>query len=157
MRLVGSERGSSLIELLVGGLIALIALGAIVSLQISAYRNQKADEDRFLAQAEAMQAMDLMARDIRASMGAAALAAGEITLQMSETSQITYTYRSATREVVRVEGGMARIIGTQVEQLAFYPEQNGTLRVEWLSRLPDGTTHLLISKATPRLQAPGSS
>lgn len=158
MRLFRSQRGSSLVELLVGGLIAMIALGAIIQIQITGYRNNQHDEERFLAQTEALLGLDRIAQDIRMSMGPESITAAGIVLKLSATRSITYTYNSATREVLREEDGIQRVVGTQVEQLAFYTEQDGrTLRVEWTARLSDGTSHVLISKASPRLLTGGSN
>lgn len=161
MRLIRSQAGSSLVEVLVGGLIALLALGAIIQIQITGYRNNKSDEDHFVLQSEALIALEQITKDIRMSSGTQEFTAGSnaVTLNMGGTRTIAYTYRGNTREVVRTEaGGAPKVIGTQVERIAFYPEQNGrTLRVEWLARTPRGLTYEMISRASPRLQTGGSN
>lgn len=152
MPLFRSQRGSSLIEMLVGGLIALIALGAIIQIQITAYRGSHADGERFAAQAEGLLGLDRITKDIRMSTQATLTGSG-ITLQQSEGRLISYIYRSESGVVIRTEGGVEQVIGTQVERLSFLPEQGGrSMRVEWLARLSDGSTHLLVSKASPRVQ-----
>lgn len=156
MRL-GSQAGSSLVELIVGGAIALIALGAIISMQISGYRYQQHDEDRFVVQMESANALDRIARDLRMASAVTGLSPGasDITLTVGGRT-VTYGHRSATGEVVRTENGAEQVVGHRVELLAFYLEGSGrTVRVEWLARLPDGTTYLLVTRAVPRVHPGG--
>lgn len=155
MRL-GSQAGSSLVELIVGGAIALIALGAIIAIQISGYRYQQSDEDRFAVQMESATALDRITRDLRMASAVTGLTSGEGNITLTVGGRTVTYHRSATGEVVRTENGAEQVVGHQVELLAFYLEgSGGTVRVEWLARLPDGTTYLLVSKAAPRVHPGG--
>ncbi|MFZ5825197.1 MAG: PilW family protein [Bacillota bacterium] len=151
-----SQAGSSMVELIVGGAIALIVLGVIISMQISGYRYQKNDEERFVVQMESATALDRLTRDLRMA-SAVTLGPGgsSITLAGSGAS-ISYSHSSGTGEVVRTENGVQQVVGQHVESLAFYLEGSArTVRIEWLARLPDGTTYLLVSRAAPRVYSGG--
>lgn len=156
MRL-GSQAGSTLVELIVGGAIALIALGVMISMQISAYRYQRSDEDRYVIQTESAAGLDILARDLRMASAVTELTPGGSSITLTVGSQtIAYSRHSEIGEVVRTQNGTEQVVGRQVELLAFYPEGSGrTVRVEWLARLPDGTTYLLVSKVSPRVSPGG--
>ncbi|MFZ5817986.1 MAG: PilW family protein [Bacillota bacterium] len=150
-----SQTGSSLIELLVGGAIALIAFGVIISMQIDSYRAYRSDELRFAVETEAATALDRITRDLRMASAVAGIGTSEVTLTVGG-QPVVYRHESGSQEVVRIEEGVERVIGRQVEQMGFFLEGDGrTVRVEWLARLPDGGTFLLISKASPRVRAGG--
>ncbi len=146
-----SQAGTSLIELLVGGAIALLAIGAIIQLQITAYRSQHADESLFLAQSEAMNGLDRIVRDIR--MASSISVAGSSVALHVDGAVVQYHLDTGTGQVIRTENGVDQALGGQVESLRFTEEGGGrTVRVEWLARLADGSTYLLESRASPRIQ-----
>jgi len=146
-----SQAGTSLIELLVGGAIALIAVGAVIQLQITAYRSQRVDEARFRAQSEAMIALDRLSRDIRMATEIS-VGGGSIAVRIGAET-IQYSLRTDTHQVIRTENTIDQVVGEQVESLTFTSELGGAqVRVEWLARLPDGSTYLLESTASPRIQ-----
>jgi Tfp pilus assembly protein PilV len=152
-RLLPSQAGSTLVELLVGSVIALVAIGALVQIQLTSYRSYQADTARFTAQAEASIALDRISRDIRMSSSAAFTDGGNSLTLTIDGQSVTYTYRSATRDVVRTQSGRDEVLGRNVERIAFFRETNGlTVRTEWTARLSDGAAYVVISQATPRVR-----
>lgn len=152
----GSQAGSSLIELIVGGAIALLALGVIIQMQISGYRYQQRDEDRFVVQMKSASALDHLSRDLRMASSAQFVQGGNSISLMVGGNAVVYSHNAASGQVVRSEDGLQQVIGQRVERIAFYTEGNGpTIRVEWMARLPDGTTYLLESRVSPRVHAGG--
>lgn len=145
------EEGTTLTELLVGSLIALITLGAIVALQITAYRSSGQDTARFEAQNEAGVGLEKLVRDLRMASAATFTDGGpEIELTVGAR---TIRYGQRDRQVVRTESGRDQVIGNQVEQLSFFNENGGrTVRVEWIARLPNGSAYVLTSSASPRIR-----
>lgn len=145
------EEGTTLTELLVGSLIAVIALGAIVALQIAAYRSSGQDTARFEAQSEAGVALEKVVKDLRMA-SAVTFTEGGTAIEL-KVGAPTVRYWQNGSQVIRSEGGRDQVIGNQVEVLSFYSENGGrTVRVEWIARLPNGTAYVLTSSASPRVR-----
>lgn len=150
-RRLRSQSGSSLIELVVGSAIALIVLGAAVSLQISTYRLHRADQVQFEAQLQASLAMEQIVRDLRA---AAAWSADEsrITIEIAaDAGEVRYVeYRlSESLDLVREEGGRSRAVAVGVSLLAFAPQADGSIQITIATTLADGQLYTLTSSVSP--------
>lgn len=148
-----SQAGSSLVELVVGAAIALIALGAILALQIRTYHFQRADSRRFVTQMEAVNALDRLVADLRTASAIEGLESGEgssITLVM-EGRRITYSFEADRDQVVRLEGGRSQILGQGVDSFHLVQTADRTIQIEWVGRLVNGGTYHVSSSGLPRL------
>lgn len=152
-RPIRDQDGSSLIELVVGGAISLIVLGAIISLQIRAYHFQHADDSRFRVQMEAANGLERIVQDVRSASQvilAGSDCTGELQLTVG-TQAITYRREAATQVVTRSEGGQPpRTIAERVECLRF-DQDGGTLSIEWRGAPAQGQTFTLTAKVSHRV------
>jgi len=147
-----NQEGSSLIELVVGGVIALIVVGAIISLQIDAYRYQHADSSRYEVQLEAANGLERIVQEVR-SATQVSLSGAECSGVLSLNADgvlLVYSRDPDSRRVMRSDPTGSRVIGEQVDCLAFR-EDRGTLEVTWTGAPANGSAFTLRSTVSPRV------
>lgn len=146
-----SEAGATLLELLVGSAVALIALGAIIRLLTGGYRAERLDQERYLAQSQASLAVEQIVRDVR-SAGAATLTEEGSLVLASGGRSIIYSFDPAAQLVSRSVDGVERPLGGRTQQVLFAREPDGrTIRLEWTACLPGEATYRIVSRAVPRV------
>lgn len=149
---LSNQSGLSLVELVAGSAIALIVLGAVVGLQIRAYRFQAADERFFVLQLEAANAVERMVQDIRTSSGAQVLGADcQMALMLSMDGETLTYVRTADGQVIRsTASGQVRTLGTETECLTFALTDGG-IAIEWTAAPAHGRSFTLRTTAAPRV------
>ncbi len=150
-RLKHDQRGATLIELLVGLAIGVMVLFAVTDLEISSWRLQVLDDDRFVKQSQASLVADRIASDVREAT-AVILVDGSAEIQLSQPAgTITYSFDASRGEVIRRSPSGSQLAGREILALAFARENDGkTVRAEITCRLRDGAQYRLISRAVPR-------
>lgn len=146
-------RGSTLVELLVGSAIALLALMAVANMEMSAWKYQKVDEARFAIRAESAATMDRLLAEVRQASRAAVPEPSVLTLELPGGT-VTYRWNKATGELLREDRAGQRQAGRQVADARFVLEAGGrTLLVDLKAVTTDGAEYRLTSRATLRIGA----
>jgi len=148
-----SQAGTSLIELVVGSAIAMLVLGAVVGLQVAAYRQSHADDVRYETQGAVALAMERIVQDLR--RGAYAEPSGSsLTVEMEddsgEVSTVHYWLASDSEELMRAEGAAVRSVAQGVVFLDFSTTDDDSTRIVIRARLADGQLYELTSLVAPR-------
>lgn len=148
-----SQSGTSLIELIVGTAIAVIVLGAVVGIQIAAYRMSRTGEARFAIQAEASLAMDRIVQDVRRSLDADAegsMLTLELETEAGDVTCVSYWLDDQTGALMRQEEeGDARTLARGVVLLEFAAQPDGAVAITIQAQLANDQRHELTTLARP--------
>lgn len=150
-RILRESRGATLVEMLVGISIMVLLLFAAADIEISAWRLQVQDEDRYMKQSHASLVADRFAADVRQAV-AVVLVDGADRVQFTlPTGQVTYHFDAARGEVIRQSAASSMVAGREIGALAFYREAGSrAIRIEVTAGLRDGSTYRVITRAVPR-------
>lgn len=148
-----SQAGATLIELVVGSAIALLVLGAVVGLQIAAYRQSRAEDVRYEAQGEAALAMERIVQDLRRSFYVepqGSILTVELEEDSGDVRRVRYWLEPETGELLRAEDGAVRTVARGVAFLDFSTTDEGSTRIVIHARLADDRLYELTSLVAPR-------
>jgi len=123
------QRGYTMVELLVGLLVGTIVLFAVADLEITAWRNRRAEEQRFTQRAEAVLAADQIVARVREArvLTVPGSPAVEVTIHPGAGVPVTYRFDQAAGTLIRSDG---RILASGVASAAFAAVDGGrTLRL----------------------------
>lgn len=152
-----SQDGMTLLELIVGSAIALLVLGTILRVELSAWRYRGHDENRFTVQATSRNVLDRLLLDVRLASGVAAIGddGASVTL-IQPGGSVTYQHDAATRELERIQGSERTVVGRDLQQITFTLEPQGGLQIALTTRLADGSTYAITGSGSFRNRSGGS-
>lgn len=146
-----TQAGMTLVEMMVGAAIALLALFAVVDLEFTGWKLFRSDGDRFSKQAGSALALDRFLMEARLGVAASVPDPRRVVLTLP-TGTVTYSFNPATAELLRTQGGQSRAVAREITDMTFAMENGGrTVRVEVTATLQSGSPYRNVSRATLRL------